>query len=306
MEVKPTLLVLAAGMATRYGSLKQLESFGPNGETIIEYSIYDALRAGFGKVVFIIRQSIEKEFKAAMQGKFPPEVKVEYVLQELDVLPPGFTVPAERVKPWGTAHAVWVARASLTEPFAVINGDDFYGYQSFQIMADFLKRDEKCGLVGYLLTNTLSEHGAVSRGICEVDEDGNLIGITEQTHIEKTDGGIVAIGADQGQIPLAPDQLVSMNLMGFSPDLLPYFEEYLTAFLQKSAQVPKAEFFLPLVLDKLVKAGVTQVKLLPTSEKWFGVTYPEDKPVAVESLRRLVAAGVYPEQLWKKNSETVR
>ncbi|WP_210466511.1 nucleotidyltransferase family protein [Rufibacter roseolus] len=306
MNDKPTLLVLAAGMATRYGSLKQLEAFGPNGETIIEYSIYDAIKAGFGKVVFIIRQSIEKEFRAAMQDKFSQTVEVDFVLQELDLLPDGFTVPENRVKPWGTAHAVWVASSKLTGPFAVINGDDFYGYESFRIMADFLKTGQKCGLVGYLLANTLSEHGAVSRGICEVDAGGNLISITEQTHIERTANGIMAITPTQEQVPLAQDQMVSMNLMGFSPDLLPYFEQYLKEFLQQSAQNPKAEFFLPLVLDKLVKDGVTRVKLLPTPEKWFGVTYPEDKPVAVEALRELVRAGVYPENLWARNTETIR
>ncbi|WP_207432836.1 nucleotidyltransferase family protein [Sabulibacter ruber] len=298
MDIKPTLLVLAAGMATRYGSLKQIEAFGPNGETIIDYSIYDAIKAGFGKVVFIIRKSIEAEFKAAMQDKFSGRIEVDFVLQELDILPEGFSVPQDRVKPWGTAHAVWVAAGKLTEPFAVINGDDFYGYQSFQIMADFLKSGQECGLVGYLLANTLSEHGAVSRGICEVDTGGNLVSITEQTHIEKTQDGIVAIGPDQQPISLAPDQMVSMNLMGFAPSLLPYFGKYLEGFLWEKAHLPKAEFFLPLVLDKLVKEGATQVKVLPTPEKWFGVTYPADKPLVVEALRKLIEAGTYPENLW--------
>ncbi|MFB9865186.1 nucleotidyltransferase family protein [Rufibacter immobilis] len=300
MEVKPTLLVLAAGMATRYGSLKQVDAFGPHGETIIEYSVYDAMRAGFGKVVFIIRQAIEEEFKAVMQQKLNGRIPVEYVLQELSLLPEGVEVPEGRIKPWGTAHAVWVARHVLTAPFAVINGDDFYGYESFKNMAQFLQEGGKCGLVGFAVANTLSENGAVSRGICEVDEEGNLLGITEQTHIERAAQGIVALQPDHQEVPLAPEQLVSMNLMGFSPSLLPYFEEYLTVFLREQAHEPKAEFYLPVVVDKLVKTGVTPVKVLPTSEKWFGVTYPADKPLVKAALHQLVAQGKYPENLWEE------
>ncbi|MBA9079483.1 nucleotidyltransferase family protein [Rufibacter quisquiliarum] len=305
MEVKPTLVVLAAGMASRYGSLKQIDGFGPNGETIIDYSIYDAVRAGFGKVIFIIRKSIEEEFRAVMLNKFSDKIAVEYVLQELAVLPDGLTVPENRVKPWGTAHAVWVAREKLQEPFAVINGDDFYGAKSFQIIADFLRSGQPCGLVGYQLANTLSEHGAVSRGICEVDADGTLRSITEQTHIERKEQHIVAIRADGEEIPLAPDQIVSMNLMGFSPSLLPYFEQYLKEFINEQGHQPKAEFYLPSVVDRLVKAGVVKVNVLPTPEKWFGVTYPADKPVATKSLGQLVAQGVYPKNLWNRSLETV-
>jgi NDP-sugar pyrophosphorylase family protein len=301
MAVKPTLLVLAAGMATRYGSLKQLEVFGPQGETIIDYSVYDAIRAGFGKVVFVIRRSIEEAFKAVMTDKFAGRITVDYVLQELDILPTGYQVPENRVKPWGTGHAVWVAKDKIQEPFAVINGDDFYGYRSFQLMATALRsQNQDCSLVAYQLANTLSPHGAVSRGICQVDENNYLTRITEQTHITATPAGITAINSQQEAIPLAPDQLVSLNLFGFPASVMPYFGACLEDFLQHQGQQdPKAEFFLPAVVDHLVQAGITQVKVLPTPEKWFGITYPDDKPVAEQALKNLVAAGIYKENLWE-------
>jgi NDP-sugar pyrophosphorylase family protein len=307
MAVKPTLLVLAAGMATRYGSLKQLDQFGPSGETIIDYSLYDAIRAGFGKVVFVIRQSIEKEFKAVMTDKFAGKITVDYALQELEMLPTGCRVPENRVKPWGTGHAVWVARDKIREPFAVINGDDFYGAQSFKIMADFLShQSQDCSMVAYRLANTLSEHGAVSRGICEVDKNLNLTRITEQTHITATESGITAFGAQQEEIPLLPDQLVSLNLFGFPPTVMPYFEDCLKAFMEQQGQDPKAEFFLPAVVDHLVQSGITKVKVLPSHEKWFGITYPADKPVAVEALKSLIAKGIYQENLWDTTSEGIK
>ncbi|WP_181304545.1 sugar phosphate nucleotidyltransferase [Rufibacter sp. XAAS-G3-1] len=304
MQIKPTLLVLAAGMASRYGSLKQIDAFGPNGETIIDYSIYDAIRAGFGKVVFVIRKSIENEFKAIMLNKFSGQIEVDYVLQELDKLPAGLQAPADRVKPWGTAHAIWVAGAKIKEPFAVINGDDFYGFRSFKAICDFLTHNQaqEIGLVGYRLANTLSEHGAVSRGICAIDANGYLRSVTEQTHIATTGRGIVAQGQDE-EVRLTGEEVVSMNLMGFPPTVFPYFEEHLTGFIRQQAEQPdpKAEFFLPGVVDALVKAGRAQVKVLSSPEKWFGVTYPADKPLAVKTLRSLIEAGVYPENLWKKN-----
>lgn len=305
MAIKPALVVMAAGMATRYGSLKQLEQFGPNGETIIDYSIYDAIKAGFGQVVFVIRESMVDSFKATLLPRFADKIIVDYVLQELDILPEGFTVPENRVKPWGTGHAVWVAAAKVTNPFAVINGDDFYGYASFKAMADYLKHDTtgQPAMVGFKLVNTLSEHGAVSRGICEVDAAGNLVSITEQTHIEQTPNGIIAKTADNQEIQLTGDEVVSMNLTGFSPNVFRYFEENFRAFLEKQAHHPKAEFFLPAVVDKLVQSKLAQVKVLPTPEKWFGVTYPADKPIAEQTLRDLIARGVYPENLWNESLE---
>lgn len=308
MQIKPTLLVLAAGMASRYGSLKQIDAFGPNGETIIDYSIYDAIRAGFGKVVFVIRESIEEEFKAVMLGKFSGQIEIDYVLQELHNLPAGLNAPAARVKPWGTAHAVWVAGAKIKEPFAVINGDDFYGFSSFKIICDFLASNPagEIGLVGYRLANTLSEFGAVSRGICEVDSKGYLQSVTEQTHISQGEKAIVA--TDEGkEVALTGEEVVSMNMMGFPPAVLPYFEEYLKGFISQQAgsSDPKAEFYLPGVVDSLIKAGRARVKVLPSSEKWFGVTYPADKPVAVSTLRSLISAGVYPENLWDKSLQEV-
>lgn len=289
-------------MASRYGSLKQIEAFGPHRETIIDYSVYDALQAGFGKVIFVIREAIASEFKAVMLHKFADKVEVDFVLQELDKLPEGLPMPLGRVKPWGTAHAVWLAGAKIKEPFAVINGDDFYGRRSFQIIADFLRNNpaQEIGLVGYRLSNTLSDHGAVSRGICQVDERGYLQSVTEQTHISPTEGGAVAV-TPAGEVELTGQEVVSMNLMGFPPTVFPFFKEYLRQFIQTQAQAPnpKAEFFLPGVVDALVKAGQARVKVLPSPEKWFGVTYPADKPVAAQALQRLIGAGVYPENLWK-------
>ncbi|GEO04548.1 nucleotidyltransferase [Adhaeribacter aerolatus] len=298
-------MVMAAGMGTRYGSLKQLEKFGPNDETIIDYSIYDAIKAGFGQVVFVIREAIAAEFKETLLPRFAGKIDVDYVLQELDILPEGYSVPENRVKPWGTGHAVWVAAAKVTTPFAVINGDDFYGYTSFKAMADYLKQDTsgQLAMVGFKLSNTLSEHGAVARGICEVDAAGNLVRITEQTHIEQTPGGIISKTPDNQEIKLTGDEVVSMNLMGFPPTVFRYLETYFREFLETQTHNPKAEFFLPAAVDKLVQNGIARVKVLPTNEKWFGVTYPADKPIAEQTLRKLIAQGVYPENLWNESLE---
>lgn len=306
-ETKPTLLILAAGMGSRYGSLKQIERFGPCGETIIDYSVYDSLRAGFGKVVFVIRKALEPEFRELFSGKFADKVAVEYVSQEIDQLPEGFTLPEQRVKPWGTGHAVWVAAAKIKEPFAVINGDDFYGYQSYQLVADFLRAvpapmaPAYC-LAGYRLDNTLSAHGYVSRGICEVDETGHLSRVTERTHISTTEKGIVYQEPGGEEAMLSGSETVSMNLMGFTPSIFAYCEQSFKQFLQRQGHHLKAEFYLPEAVNQLVQAGQAQVKVLDTPEKWFGVTYPEDKPVVVEKLNALTQAGVYPENLWKEKS----
>lgn len=300
MTNPPTLLILAAGMATRYGSLKQIDQLGPHGETIIDYSIYDAIKAGFGKVIFIIRESIEEEFKAVMLHKFSDKIAVDYILQELKNLPEGFSVPEQREKPWGTGQAVWVAASEIQEPFAVINGDDFYGYQSFKIMADFLKNvksDKEYGLVGYQLKNTLSEHGTVSRGICEIDHSGYLKSVTEHTDIIKTEEGITTRNNEKHEI-LNANEVVSMNLMGFTPSIFPFFEEYFKKFLQIHGNKTKTEFYLPEVVNQLVKGNKAQVKVLPSLEKWFGVTYPNDKPVAIQNLKKLTAAGIYSKNLW--------
>ena len=303
MAISPALVVMAAGMATRYGSLKQLEKFGPNGETIIDYSVYDAIKAGFGQVIFVIRESLKEDFKATLLPRFAGKIAVDYVLQELDILPAGYTVPENRVKPWGTGHAVWVAAAKVTGPFAVINGDDFYGYNSFKVMADYLSQDTtgQPAMVGFKLANTLSRHGSVARGICQVNAAGNLVSITEQTHIQQTPEGIISKTADNGEIKLTGDEVVSMNLTGFPPTVFRYFEKYFREFLENQADNSKAEFFLPAVIDKMVQTGIAQVKVLPTPEKWFGVTYPADKPVAEQTLRSLIAQGVYPENLWNES-----
>jgi NDP-sugar pyrophosphorylase family protein len=305
MPVPPALVVLAAGMATRYGRLKQLDAFGPHGETMIEYAVYDAIRAGFGKVVFVIRQAIEQEFKAALDHKLAGKIEVAYVLQELDTLPPGFAVPANRVKPWGTGHAVWAARTKITEPFAIINGDDYYGYSSLKIMADFLMHNPgpDYALVAFQINNTLSDYGSVSRGICALDAQGYLQSVTEHTHIERTPQGITARSAGNAESICGEEIPVSLNLFGFPPAVFPYFEEYLVAFLRERATDPGAEFFLPAVVDQLIKTGKARVKVLPTREKWFGVTYPADKPMAVQTLQELIAQGVYPEDLWNSHQE---
>ncbi|MFD3000127.1 NDP-sugar synthase [Pontibacter toksunensis] len=298
---KPTLLILAAGMATRYGGLKQLEHFGPHGEKILDYSVFDAVKAGFGKVVFVIQESIEAEFKQATAHKYADSIKVDYVLQDLNNLPHGFTLPENRVKPWGTGHAVWAAASTIKEPFAVINGDDFYGRQSFQLMADFLRSsppERQYGMVGFQLKNTLSPHGAVSRGICELDGRNNLVSVTEQTHLALSDKGIVAQTNEQQEVLFTGEEMVSMNLMGFTPGVFPYFNLYFKDFLAKHPYNLEAEFYLPDVLNRLVQSGEAQVKVLASAEKWFGVTYPADKAVVIRNIHNLISAGVYPENLW--------
>ncbi|AKQ45141.1 hypothetical protein TH63_05025 [Rufibacter radiotolerans] len=302
MSPRPTLLVLAAGMSSRYGRLKQLEPFGPHGETIMEYSIYDALQAGFGKVVFVIRKAIEKEFRAAMDARLPANVPVAYVRQELDKLPEGFRVPEGRQKPWGTAHALWVATSALQEgPFAVINGDDFYGRKSFDLVARFFRENhtpQEHALVGFHLQNTLSDYGAVSRALCELTPDGYLTKLTELTQILRTETGIQVQDAGAAYSTLTGREMVSMNLMGFKPDVLPYLERCFREFLIHEGYSLKEECVLSTVVGQMITAGQARVKVLPSKEKWFGVTYPEDKPGTVQNLAALVQAGVYPENLW--------
>jgi len=300
--MKPTLLILAAGMGSRYGGLKQVDQFGPSGETILDYSIYDAIRAGFGKVVFIIRHAIEAEFKAKFQGRFDNKISVEYVYQEMDILPEGFTPPADRTKPWGTTHAVWVAASQVKEPFAVINGDDFYGELSYREMADFLRGktdDQNYCLLGFKLANTLSENGSVSRGVSEVDHEGLLKKVVERTQIARQpDGSVAHQEADGTLVPLSEHDVVSMNMWGFTPSIFDHCGRIFRAFLTQNAGHPKAESLLPTTVDQLVRSGQVRVHVLTSPEQWFGVTYPEDKPVVIRKLRDLISKGAYPENLW--------
>ncbi len=301
--MKPTLLILAAGMGSRYGGLKQLDEIGPSGETIMDYSIYDAKRAGFGKVVFVIRESLEQDFKEKIFSKYEGFIEVDYVFQELDYLPDGCSVPKGREKPWGTAHAVMVAEPKIKEPFAVINADDFYGADSFKVVASFLQaldsdNDHTYCLLAYKLHKTLSEHGTVSRGICKLDKNDYLETVVEHTkiypvgkdiHSELTDGKIVKLAAD------AP---TSMNLMGFTPTAFQYFKYYFTEFFDKNSTNLKAEFYLPSLLTNIIKSGQGKVRVLPSNERWFGVTYQEDREFVVNNINAKVNNGAYPEKLF--------
>ncbi|BDD10719.1 nucleotidyltransferase [Fulvitalea axinellae] len=301
--MKPTLLILAAGMGSRYGSLKQIDQFGPSGETIIDYSIYDAIEAGFGKLVFVIRKNIEQEFRDVFVDKFAGRIDIEYAFQELDIVPEGIDVPDTRKKPWGTGHAVMVAAEKIQEPFAVINADDFYGGASFRLIADYLKTldpndiSKQC-MVGYKLSNTLSENGYVSRGICDTDTEGNLTGVTERTHIT-VEEGVIAYSEGDVKVKLKGEEVTSMNMFGLTPAAFPEFERMFSDFIESNIEQPKAEFYLPSVVNELVKNGSSQVKVLDTDDKWFGVTYREDKLVAIERIKELVAKNVYPSNLWK-------
>ena len=301
--MKPTLVILAAGIGSRYGSLKQMDGVGPSGETIIDYSIYDALKAGFGRAVFVIRRDIESEFQEVFVDRLRGKARIECVFQELGDLPPGFEVPAGRKKPWGTAHAVLMAAPKVREPFAVINADDFYGRGAFLAMAGFLRETppdaDNYAVVGYGLGSTLSEHGSVARGVCDVDDSGYLKGIVERTSVERTAAGIVSKDAEGRVIPLPEDTVVSMNFWGFTPSYFDHTRREFESFLRARLEDPKAEMFIPLVVNALLTAGLAKVRVLPTDQKWFGVTYREDKPRVMAELRKLVEAGVYPASLWR-------
>ncbi len=301
--IKPTLLVLAAGMGSRYGSLKQMDGVGPNGEAIIDYSVYDAIRAGFGKVVFVIRHSFAEDFKEVFNAeRFGHRIEVEYVYQELDYLPEGFTLPAERVKPWGTNHAVMMAADVIKEPFAAINADDFYGRNSYEVIAGFLSQLEgsegRYCMVGYEVSKTLSENGTVSRGVCTVDAEGNLTSMVERTQIERVDGTILFHdgGADE---PLAENTPVSMNFFGFTPDYFRHSESFFKEFLSENIDNLKSEFYIPRMVNKVINDGTATMKVLSTRADWFGVTYKEDKPQLVAKIEELIEAGVYPRNLWE-------
>ena len=299
--MKPTLLILAAGMGSRYGGLKQVEPVGPNGEAIIDYSIYDAIKAGFGKVVFIIRESFADAFKEKFDKKLAGKIKVDYVYQELDNLPEGFTLPEGREKPWGTAHAILVAKDAINEPFCALNADDFYGFKAFQVMSDFLSestKESEYSMVGYHLKNTLSEFGTVSRGICNADENNHLKKIVETIKIQKKGENVVSIEEDGSETQLTGDEIVSMNNWGFKPSIFKILEEKFTEFLKTEIDKPKSEMYIPFVVFELIQDNKATVKVLEANSPWFGVTYKEDKPFVVEKIRNMIKMGEYPEKLF--------
>lgn len=296
-----TLVVLAAGMGSRYGGLKQMDPFGPNGETIIDYSIYDAINAGFNKVVFIVRNSFRAEFETLFRNKLGDKIEVVCVEQELDKVPEGSSYNPDREKPWGTAHAVLVAKEVVNEPFAVINADDYYGVESYKILTDYFKNHQdpdEYAVVGYLLDNTLSDHGTVNRGICYSDDSGYLTDIVETLKISRNADRSITYPKEEGVGTLQESDLVSMNMFGFLPNYFDKTEAYFKRFLEESGQELKSEFFIPFTLDKMIKSGSSKVKVLSSDASWFGVTYKEDKPFVVEKINKLIADGVYPSDLW--------
>ena len=298
--MQPTLMILAAGMASRYGSMKQVEGFGPSGETIMDYSIYDAIRAGFGKVVFIIRKDFADNFKALFEPKLKGKIAVEYVYQEMDSFLDGFNVPAERTKPWGTGHAMLCAQKVVKEPFALINADDYYGGDAFVQASTFLHQqcDEKTyAIIGYELAKTLSVHGTVSRGVCQVNAHNDLESIRERTRIYPENGHIVYEENNIKQ-EVPSDSVVSMNFWCFHPSVFGHTEKLFHAFLHENINKPKSEFFIPIIADDFILNQSGTIKVIPCSSQWFGVTYKEDAPSVKASIDTLVETGVYPSSLW--------
>ena len=303
--MKPTLLVLAAGMGSRYGGLKQLDGVGPNGETIMDYSIYDAIRSGFGKVVFVIRKDFENDFREKILSKYENHIPVELVFQSINDVPEGVKVPSERVKPWGTNHAVLMGKGVIKEPFATINADDFYGRESFEVLAKELSslaegsKNQYC-MVGYRVGNTLSESGTVSRGICETNEEGLLTSVVERTQIGwNADHKVYYVDENGADQVISENTPVSMNMWGFTPEYFDYSEEYFINFAKANEGNLKAEFYIPLLVNDLVNSGTAKLKVLDTPAKWFGVTYAADRQGVVDKIAALVAAGAYPEKLFK-------
>ena len=299
--MKPTLFVLAAGMGSRYGGLKQIDGLGPNGETIMDYSVFDALRAGFGKIVFVIRKDFEKDFRKVVLRKYEDKIPCDVCFQSIDAVPEGCAYNPERQKPWGTNHAVLMGKNVIHEPFAVINADDFYGKESFKVLADYLNEIEgtqgKYCMVGYRVKNTLSENGSVSRGVCSTDENGFLTDVTERTHIESVGNKVVFTENGEDTI-LDPNTHVSMNMWGFTPEYFEYTEQAFRQFLMQYGQELKKEFYIPTMVNDLILAGKATCKVLDTPSKWFGVTYAEDRPQVVMKLHELISKGVYPEKLF--------
>ena len=300
MSTSPTLVIMAAGMGSRYGGLKQIDPVGPSGEIVIDYSVYDAIRAGFGKVVFIIRDDIEAAFRQVVDKNIAKRIPVDYAFQRLDDIPNGFSVPDDRRKPWGTGHAIYTCRTIVHEPFGVINADDFYGPDSFQVLANQLKNTsphstDSC-LVAYVLRNTLSDHGSVTRGVCKI-ADEHLQEVVERMEIEPHNGHVRY--KDHGEWKsMSGDESVSMNIWGFTPALFDQLGSHFPSFLEQAGGNPKAEFLIPSIVDELIKEKKTIVHALHSSEKWLGVTYPEDKPFVARGIRAHVDQGTYPEALW--------
>ena len=303
--MKPTLLLLAAGMGSRYGGLKQLDGLGPNGETIMDYSIYDAIKAGFGKIVFVIRKDFEKDFRDKILSKYEGHIPAELCFQSLDALPDGFKCPEGRVKPWGTNHAVLMAKDIIHEPFCVINCDDFYNRDAYMVIGKFLSdlpegSTNSYAMVGFRVGNTLSENGSVARGICSTDDKGNLTTVVERTEIMRVNGPICYKDEEGQWIPVDDVTPVSMNMWGFTPDYFAHSEDYFKGFLsdKKNMENPKAEFFIPLMVNKLITDSTSTVKVLDTTSKWFGVTYAADRPSVVAKIQSLIDEGVYPNRLF--------
>lgn len=303
--MKPTLLLLAAGMGSRYGGLKQLDGLGPNGETIMDYSIYDAVKAGFGKIVFVIRKDFEQDFREKILSKYEGHVPAELVFQSLDSLPEGFSVPEGREKPWGTNHAVLMAKDVINEPFLVINCDDFYNRDAFMVIGKFLSNlpegsKNKYAMVGFRVGNTLSENGTVARGICSKDADGNLTTVVERTEIKRVDGPVCYKDEEGNWIAVEDNTPVSMNMWGFTPDYFDYSEAYFKEFLSdpKNMENLKAEFFIPLMVNKLINEKTATVEVLDTTSKWFGVTYAADRDDVVARIQKLIDEGIYPNKLF--------
>lgn len=304
--IKPSLVIMAAGMGSRYGGLKQIDPVGPSGEKIIDYSVYDAIKAGFEKVVFIIKEENYADFKEAVGNNIEKQVKTEYVFQRLDNVPSGFTVPADRRKPWGTGHAVLSCKSVVKEPFAVINADDYYGEAAFSLIYDFLMGEEKqdgklhfC-MAGFVLKNTLTENGHVARGICSIDEKGYLKNIVERTRIERIDGVVKYTENGEDFYSIDEDSCASMNCWGFTEAMIDELDSRFGSFLKENeGNILKAEYFLPSVVDALIKEGRADVEVLKTGDKWYGVTYKEDKEKVMAAIRGLIGQGKYPERLWK-------
>lgn len=300
--MKPTLVIMAAGMGSRYGGLKQIDKIGPGGEIVIDYSIFDAIRGGFGKVVFIIRKEIEAAFREVVEPNIRGRIPFDYVHQELSALPPGFAVPADRKKPWGTTHAILQCRGKVNEPFGVINADDFYGRHSFELLGRTLTgRDTAArlySLIGFRIRNTLSAHGTVSRGVCEVDADRRLTKIVERVKIERRGDAGIQFEADGAWHSLGEDTPVSMNMWGFTPAIFEDLDKNFRSFLETAVTNPKAESFIPNTVGHLVEQGRATVEVLESPDAWLGMTYPEDKPAVGAGVRRLIDAGAYPERLW--------
>ena len=300
-NIKPTLVILAAGMGSRYGGLKQIDTFTPQGDTIIDFSLYDALQAGFGKFVFIIRKSFEKEFKEIFNKKLEGKAEIAYVFQELENVPEKYINP-ERTKPWGTGHALLMTKTAVKENFAIINGDDFYGKEAFEVMAKSLSKKDMnsydFNTMAYLLKNTVSDHGYVSRGECLVNDKNYLVDVTERTHIEKIDGKIIRKDDDGTYILIDGNTVVSMNFWGFTPRFFEFGQALFEKFLEMNKENLKAEFYIPNIISDILKSSTATVEVLKSDAKWFGVTYKDDKPIVQKAIEQLKNKNIYPKHLW--------